>query len=145
MHPSMADHSVATDVASAVPQAAVASLCDINSSMSQATQADFLQLRCALNGKNEAQLASIGECPLDPGGYFIVRVGLCVWPAHPCIKHRLQHNSSMQHSPHMHPSCTGLTVSVARSATCIVTVRYPRAYCSLQRAWQYTVQHALTP
>ena len=125
MHSKMADHSVAADIASAAAQAAVAFLCDIdssmsqavaflcdiNSSMSQATQADFLQFRCALNGKNEAQLASIGECPLDPGGYFIVRVGLCVWTANPCIKYRLQHRCSMQHSPHMHQSCTGLTSS----------------------------------
>eukprot|EP00798_Chlamydomonas_sp_ICE-L_P009475 gene9475-32467_t len=29
--------------------------------------------RCVLHGKNEAQLAKLGECPLDPGGYFIVR------------------------------------------------------------------------
>ncbi|KAG2492788.1 hypothetical protein HYH03_008949 [Edaphochlamys debaryana] len=29
--------------------------------------------RCVLYNKNEAQLAQLGECPLDPGGYFIVR------------------------------------------------------------------------
>lgn len=28
---------------------------------------------CVLAGKNEPQLAKLGECPLDPGGYFIVR------------------------------------------------------------------------
>jgi len=28
---------------------------------------------CALNGKSEAELAKLGECPLDPGGYFVVR------------------------------------------------------------------------
>ncbi len=26
-----------------------------------------------LTGKNEEELARVGECPLDPGGYFIVR------------------------------------------------------------------------
>ncbi|MQL75735.1 hypothetical protein Taro_008122, partial [Colocasia esculenta] len=29
--------------------------------------------RCVLNGKDEAELARLGECPLDPGGYFIVK------------------------------------------------------------------------
>ena len=29
--------------------------------------------RCALEGKSEAELAGLGECPLDPGGYFIVK------------------------------------------------------------------------
>ncbi|KAK9794947.1 hypothetical protein WJX73_009398 [Symbiochloris irregularis] len=29
--------------------------------------------RCVLRGKNEAELAKQGECPLDPGGYFIVK------------------------------------------------------------------------
>ncbi|KAJ4966765.1 hypothetical protein NE237_018614 [Protea cynaroides] len=29
--------------------------------------------RCILNGKDEAELARLGECPLDPGGYFIVK------------------------------------------------------------------------
>lgn len=26
-----------------------------------------------LYGKDEGELAKLGECPLDPGGYFIVR------------------------------------------------------------------------
>ena len=30
--------------------------------------------RCVLNGKDEAALVRAGECPLDSGGYFIVRV-----------------------------------------------------------------------
>uniref|UniRef100_A0A2P2MN85 DNA-directed RNA polymerase n=1 Tax=Rhizophora mucronata TaxID=61149 RepID=A0A2P2MN85_RHIMU len=29
--------------------------------------------QCVLSGKNEAELARLGECPLDPGGYFIVK------------------------------------------------------------------------
>ena len=29
--------------------------------------------RCVLHGKSEAELAQLGECPLDPGGYFVVR------------------------------------------------------------------------
>jgi len=29
--------------------------------------------RCVLAGKGEAELSAHGECPLDPGGYFIVR------------------------------------------------------------------------
>eukprot|EP00271_Cylindrocystis_brebissonii_P011391 TRINITY_DN2883_c0_g1_i3.p1 TRINITY_DN2883_c0_g1~~TRINITY_DN2883_c0_g1_i3.p1 ORF type:complete len:1136 (+),score=226.28 TRINITY_DN2883_c0_g1_i3:22-3408(+) len=29
--------------------------------------------RCVLFGKTETELAKLGECPLDPGGYFIVR------------------------------------------------------------------------
>ncbi|KAF8406488.1 hypothetical protein HHK36_008577 [Tetracentron sinense] len=29
--------------------------------------------RCVLNGKDEAELARLGECPLDPGGYFVVK------------------------------------------------------------------------
>ncbi len=28
---------------------------------------------CHLKGKNEAELARMGECPMDPGGYFVVR------------------------------------------------------------------------
>ncbi|XP_057526773.1 DNA-directed RNA polymerase III subunit 2-like isoform X1 [Amaranthus tricolor] len=28
---------------------------------------------CVLNGKDETELAKLGECPLDPGGYFIVK------------------------------------------------------------------------
>ncbi|KAJ8774049.1 hypothetical protein K2173_009480 [Erythroxylum novogranatense] len=28
---------------------------------------------CVLDGKTEAELARLGECPLDPGGYFIVK------------------------------------------------------------------------
>ena len=29
--------------------------------------------RCVLHNKNEPQLAKLGECPLDPGGYFVIR------------------------------------------------------------------------
>jgi DNA-directed RNA polymerase III subunit RPC2 len=29
--------------------------------------------RCILNGKDAAQMAKLQECPMDPGGYFIVR------------------------------------------------------------------------
>ncbi|GAX73919.1 hypothetical protein CEUSTIGMA_g1369.t1 [Chlamydomonas eustigma] len=29
--------------------------------------------RCVLYNKNEQQLAKLGECPLDPGGYFVIR------------------------------------------------------------------------
>lgn len=29
--------------------------------------------RCVLTGKDEAELAKLGECPLDPGGYFVVK------------------------------------------------------------------------
>ncbi|KZS95369.1 beta and beta-prime subunits of DNA dependent RNA-polymerase [Sistotremastrum niveocremeum HHB9708] len=29
--------------------------------------------KCILTGKNEAQLARMTECPLDPGGYFVVK------------------------------------------------------------------------
>uniref|UniRef100_A0A5B7BSZ0 DNA-directed RNA polymerase subunit beta n=1 Tax=Davidia involucrata TaxID=16924 RepID=A0A5B7BSZ0_DAVIN len=28
---------------------------------------------CALFGKDEAELARLGECPLDPGGYFVIK------------------------------------------------------------------------
>ena len=28
---------------------------------------------CVLHGKSEAELASLNECPHDPGGYFVVR------------------------------------------------------------------------
>ncbi|KAM0935649.1 putative DNA-directed RNA polymerase [Dioscorea sansibarensis] len=28
---------------------------------------------CVLTGKDEAELAKLGECPLDPGGYFVVK------------------------------------------------------------------------
>lgn len=31
--------------------------------------------RCVLAGKTDEQLSKLGECPLDPGGYFVVRVG----------------------------------------------------------------------
>jgi DNA-directed RNA polymerase beta subunit len=29
--------------------------------------------RCVLNGKSDKELAALGECPLDPGGYFVVK------------------------------------------------------------------------
>lgn len=29
--------------------------------------------KCVLNGRTEAQLARMSECPLDPGGYFVVK------------------------------------------------------------------------
>ncbi|GAA5973592.1 hypothetical protein JCM11641_007140 [Rhodosporidiobolus odoratus] len=29
--------------------------------------------KCVLSGKNKAQLAAMNECPLDPGGYFVVK------------------------------------------------------------------------
>jgi DNA-directed RNA polymerase III subunit RPC2 len=29
--------------------------------------------RCVLTGKSEDELARLGECPLDPGGYFVVK------------------------------------------------------------------------
>lgn len=29
--------------------------------------------RCVLYGKDETELARLGECPLDPGGYFIIK------------------------------------------------------------------------
>ena len=29
--------------------------------------------RCHLSGKSEAEMARMHECPLDPGGYFVVR------------------------------------------------------------------------
>lgn len=29
--------------------------------------------KCVLKGKSEAQLAQMTECPLDPGGYFVVK------------------------------------------------------------------------
>lgn len=29
--------------------------------------------KCVLTGKNESQLAAMNECPLDPGGYFVVK------------------------------------------------------------------------
>ncbi|KAK7314087.1 hypothetical protein VNO77_39297 [Canavalia gladiata] len=28
---------------------------------------------CALYGRDEAELAKLGECPLDPGGYFVIK------------------------------------------------------------------------
>ncbi|KAM0002411.1 putative DNA-directed RNA polymerase [Helianthus debilis subsp. tardiflorus] len=28
---------------------------------------------CVLHGKDEDELAKFGECPLDPGGYFVVK------------------------------------------------------------------------
>ncbi|KAL1218047.1 DNA-directed RNA polymerase III subunit 2 [Cardamine amara subsp. amara] len=29
--------------------------------------------RCILSGKDEEELARLGECPLDPGGYFVIK------------------------------------------------------------------------
>ncbi len=29
--------------------------------------------KCILNGRSDAELARMGECPCDPGGYFIVK------------------------------------------------------------------------
>jgi hypothetical protein len=31
--------------------------------------------RCILSGKSEDEQARLGECPLDPGGYFVVKAG----------------------------------------------------------------------
>jgi DNA-directed RNA polymerase III subunit RPC2 len=28
---------------------------------------------CHLSGRNEKELARMGECPMDPGGYFVVK------------------------------------------------------------------------
>ena len=28
---------------------------------------------CVLNEKTDAEMAAMGECPIDPGGYFVVR------------------------------------------------------------------------
>ena len=28
---------------------------------------------CVLSGKGEEELATLNECPLDPGGYFIIK------------------------------------------------------------------------
>ena len=28
---------------------------------------------CCLNGKSPAEMAKLNECPMDPGGYFIVK------------------------------------------------------------------------
>jgi DNA-directed RNA polymerase III subunit RPC2 len=28
---------------------------------------------CILNGKSNAELAKLNECPYDPGGYFVVK------------------------------------------------------------------------
>jgi DNA-directed RNA polymerase III subunit RPC2 len=29
--------------------------------------------KCVLTGKSDAELAKMTECPLDPGGYFVVK------------------------------------------------------------------------
>jgi DNA-directed RNA polymerase III subunit RPC2 len=29
--------------------------------------------RCVLTGKDVNEMARLGECPLDPGGYFVVK------------------------------------------------------------------------
>lgn len=29
--------------------------------------------KCVLTGRKEAELARMSECPLDPGGYFVVK------------------------------------------------------------------------
>jgi DNA-directed RNA polymerase III subunit RPC2 len=29
--------------------------------------------KCMLHGKDEAELSAMGECPIDPGGYFVVK------------------------------------------------------------------------
>ena len=29
--------------------------------------------KCILHGRSDAELARMGECPLDPGGYFVVK------------------------------------------------------------------------
>ena len=29
--------------------------------------------KCVLSGRSDAQLARMTECPLDPGGYFVVK------------------------------------------------------------------------
>lgn len=29
--------------------------------------------KCVLHGKTPAEMAKLNECPLDPGGYFVVR------------------------------------------------------------------------
>ena len=29
--------------------------------------------RCMLHGRTDHELAKMGECPIDPGGYFVVK------------------------------------------------------------------------
>jgi DNA-directed RNA polymerase III subunit RPC2 len=28
---------------------------------------------CVLTGKSASELATLGECPIDPGGYFVIK------------------------------------------------------------------------
>ena len=50
------------------------SSCDVFSGVLSNDCTLLRNCRCVLNGKDEAALARAGECPLDSGGYFIVRV-----------------------------------------------------------------------
>jgi DNA-directed RNA polymerase III subunit RPC2 len=43
--------------------------------------------KCVLAGKHDlAQLAALNECPLDPGGYFVVRGSEKVVLIHVCAR-----------------------------------------------------------
>lgn len=72
----------------------------------------MLCCRCVLNGKNEAELARAGECPLDPGGYFIVRVS---------ATHLVQHDV-MSYGIQCKFSCFALNYRKVCTAVCLFCV-----------------------
>jgi hypothetical protein len=70
-------------------------------------------VRCVLANKSEAELFKLGECPLDPGGYFIVRVSsgqgkvmarnVAAWLGVPAVvhcAHPLDGCGAAAHTPH---------------------------------------------
>ena len=59
---------------------------------------------CMLHGRTDAQLARMGECPIDPGGYFVVKGQEKV------ILIQEQVSLSLSHFPHLsRPICVYLT------------------------------------
>ena len=67
--------------------------------------------RCMLYGKSDAELVKMGECPIDPGGYFIVKGQEKVI----LIQEQLSKNRAPPRTPPLSPS-TEQTASPERDA-----------------------------
>ena len=76
---------------------------------------------CMLHGRTDAQLARMGECPIDPGGYFVVKGQEKV------ILIQEQVSLSLSHFAHMsHPVCVYITrIHQIHHPTLVWTIAHP--------------------